>query len=302
MTDDPSISITVPKGLGPGDVPSGITWPRKLWLILPEITSSSQDDSINRIRTKLSNQRRITVSEVRVKNVKGEHGFTYPLIPAKDVAGLYRGAHRARAAVISFCGAKVLLDIGELPSNKGCMALEKFIGSKCSYILISRPEEVDRALAKSLSWMEEIDCDGPHDPRCLPSAIFETNRYSELTTEQGRKRFIDYHASLGRGNSLTDARDRCWQVGPCHTLDLIQVAGCTLPIGFHWDVQASSKSSKIATGWETWRLPGRGYINVHPDAHIRGNKANRTHSLATATSGSKPPRASRSARKKKGQL
>jgi hypothetical protein len=263
--------------------------------------SPSQNESIRHARAKLVGRADITVSEIKVKNIRGAGGFLYPLIPANDAAGLYRGIHRARTAVISFCGAKVLLDIGELPTNKGCMALEKFVQYKCSYKLVTRPEEVDGALSDALSWMEETNCEGPHDPRCLPASIFETNSDYRLEAHEERRKFIDDHTPFRKSGVLTDVRGRSWQVGPNHTLDLLHVAGQTLPIGFHWDVQAGNKSSKIATGWETWHLPGRGYINIHPDAHIRGAKARKTHSITIESDVPKSRRTPRSSRKGKGQ-
>ena len=294
------MSVRIPKGLGPGDVPAGLAWPRRLWLILPESASQSQNESIHRARAKLRGHDNIAVSEVKVKNVKGAGGFTFPLISAKDVAGLYRGAHRARSAVISFCGAKILLDIGEIPTNKGCMALEKFVEYKCSYELITRPEEVENVLAKTFSWLEVVNCEGPHDPRCLPAAVFEKNRDYRLESQRERKSFIDDHTPAKNNNTLTDVRGRQWQIGPNHTRDLLHVAGRTLPIGFHWDVQASRKSSIIATGWETWNLPGGAYVNIHPDAYIRGNKARKIHSLTVGTNSPKIPRTPRSTREGRG--
>jgi hypothetical protein len=68
-----------------------------------------------------------------------------------------------------------------------------------------------------------------------------------------------------------------------------------LPIGFHWDVQAPTNSSIIATGWETWRLPGRGYTNIHPDSLIRGGNATKTHPTSGEERASRPktPRSAR---------
>src|SRR5882724_1512230 len=152
---------------------------------------------------------------------------------------------------------KVLLDISEIPNRRGCMSLERFIKYKCFYTLVSRPQEVENAFEEALAWMSDIHCEGPRDPRCLPSAIFETQRPHALDTRDERQEFINLHRVSRSSNDLIDARDRIWHVGPAHTRDLIQVGGRTLPIGFHWDVQAS-RDTVIATGWETWRLPGRG--------------------------------------------
>jgi hypothetical protein len=293
--------MTIPDGLRPGDVPSGIHWPRRVWLILPDTTSKSQRESIRRVREQLKNHDGIQVSEARVKNTKGSSGTEFRLLPPNEVAGIYRGAHRERTAIIAFCGAKVLLDISEAPTNHGCLTLEKFIRYKCSYALVSRPEEVERALLNLVAWMDRSSCDGPRDPRCLPTAIFTTRAEFFLETHEDRLRFTAHHRVAGRSNTLADDLNRAWQVGPNHTRELLQVAGCTLPIGFHWDVQADSKSSIIATGWETWKLPGRGYTNIHPDAYIRGGNAHKTHPSAAEVRQPKVLRTPRSLRKGKGQ-
>jgi hypothetical protein len=298
MIDRRPSEVSIPEGLGPGDVPDDTQWPKSLWVILPAEPTESQSESFRRLRTKIGDQEGLKVSEVRVQNRKGQGGLEFSLIPAEDVAALYRRAHRARTAVIAFCASSVLLDISELPSNKGCMALQRFIQYKCSFNLVSRPEEVEGALVSALAWMGGIHCEGGNDPRCYPTAVFETNQIYPLETPKERQEFIRVHRVSKRSNSLTDARGRAWQVGPYHTLELIQVGGRTLPIGFHWDVQAA-RDSIIATGWETWRLPGRGYTNISPDAMIRGGNATKTHPSAAEKRVPKPPKTPRSTRQRK---
>jgi hypothetical protein len=223
------------------------------------------------------------------------------LLSPHEIAGIYRGAHRERTAVIAFGGARVLLDISELPSNQGCVPLERFVRHKCWYSLISRPEEVADVLLSALAWMKETGCEGPRDPRCLPMAIFATRQDFPLGTPEDRREFVRRHKSSARSSTLTDAVSRTWQVGPHHTRDVLQVAGTALPIGFHWDVQAGHKSSVIATGWERWELAGGGYTNVHPDAYIRAGNATKTHPSATAGRSAKTAKTPRSSRKGKGQ-
>lgn len=290
--------MSIPQGLGPGNAPSGLSWPRSLWIVLPAIPSKAQSESISRLRAKLGEQEKILVSEVRVQNIRGVGGLVYPLIPTKDVAGIYRRVHRARTAIIAFGAAKVLLNISELPSNKGCIALERYVQYKCSYALVSRPEEVDRALSGTLTWMSGIHCEGPRDPRCFPTAIFETRREYPLDNRRERQNFVNLHRRSKKSSALTDARGRTWQIGPEHTRDLIQVGGRTLPIGFHWDVQAS-RDNTIATGWEIWHLPGRGYTNIHPDALIRGGNVTKMHPSSTEKGRLKSGRTPRSSRQRK---
>ncbi|WP_157520839.1 hypothetical protein [Herbidospora daliensis] len=225
--------------------------------------------------------------------------MVFPLISAQDISGLYRRAHRARTVVIAFGSAKILLDGRELPSNKGCMSLEKFIRYKCFYVLISRLEEVEKGWAKALDWMNERHCEGPNDPRCFPVAAFDAQGECSLDSAAGRQEFIALHKETKSSKHLTDACGRTWQRGPDHSRDLIQVAGTTLPIGFHWDVQAA-RNSTIATGWEVWHLPKGGYTNIHPDAMVRGGHATKKYPSSAGSSKPKTPKAARSqARRKK---
>ena len=296
MVDRQLAEVTVPAGLRPGDVP-GVDWPKSLWVILPASPSKSQSTCISALRTKIESLE-ASVSEVRVRNMKGIAGIEFPLIPARDVAGLYRRAHRTRTAVIAFGSTKILLDISERPSNKGCVSLEQFVRYKCSYGLISRPAEVDGVLANAIAWMNNTHCEGTRDPRCLPAAVFETREQYSLNTRTERQVFMRLHKASRRGGDLIDVCDRTWQIGPEHTMELIQVAGRTLPVGFHWDVQAR-RDSVIVTGWERWKLRGRGYTNVHPDALIRGGNATKTHPASPDKDKPRSPKTSRDSRQSK---
>lgn len=238
----------------------------------------------------------LAVTIATVQATPGFGGRTYALMRARDVGDLYTQAHRARIAVVAVCGAKVLLDISEEPSNTGCMSLERFVRYKCFYSLVTRPEEVDRTLRAALDWMDHSHCDGVRDPRCLPTAVFETYDEYKLDTLAEREKFLRSHRSSKKNSNLTDMRGRTWQVGAYHTSDLLQVAGVALPIGFHWDVQ-SQRNSVIATGWERWELRGRGYTNVHPDGYVRGGNATKTHPLPQGTKTTTAPRTPRSARR-----
>jgi hypothetical protein len=279
MTSE-SINVSIPKGYGPGDIPGDYPWLKSLWLILPSSPTETQSASIKTLRSKLRELNDVSISDVKVQDVRGFGGLIIPLIPTKDIAGLYRRSHRARTAVIAFGPVRVLLDISEQPSAKGCISLERFIRYKCSYSLITQPSEVDNALGGALSWVNSIHCEGPRDPRCLPMAIFAPREDYLLNTSRERREFTRSHKSSRSNNAISDDFARMWQFGPDHTFELLQVGGCTLPIGFHWDVQAA-RDSIIANGWERWRLPGKGHTNIHPDALIRGGNATKTHPIAS---------------------
>src|SRR5262245_46504298 len=109
----------VPEGLGPGDAPGGAAWSKSLWIVLPASPTASQVESLGRLRVEVKEHEDVSVTEIRLQNARGVGGRMYPLVPAKDLAGLYRHAHRYRTGIIALGEAKVLLDISELPSNRG---------------------------------------------------------------------------------------------------------------------------------------------------------------------------------------
>jgi hypothetical protein len=284
------------RGLKPGDLLQGVSWPSKAWIIRPENLTQSQAESLRRLRDRAA-RARLTVSEAIVGTVRGHGGLKFSLLSATDVKAMYRSVHRARVCVFALCGAQVLLDISERPSNKGCMSLERFVAHKCFYALVSRPEEVERTFIAGVSWISKVHCDGPRDPRCLPAAVFRTRNYHSLVTPDDRARFLASYRANKRTSDLIDEAGREWCVGPCHGLDQLQVAGHSLPVGFHWDVNAPRRGTAvIATGWERWLLPKRGYTNVSPDATIRGGSATKTHSATGVSPRPLQPRTPRTSR------
>ena len=111
---------------------------------------------------------------------------------------------------------------------------------------------------------------GPAMPTITVEQFTEWKRASEQTdldTPEGRQRFNDVY---GPGGRRRDERDFTWCLGPrpFHGREVLQVAGYTLPPGFHWDVSVPAHPKTITTPterWEVWR-----YINIAPDAHLRG--------------------------------
>src|ERR1700722_10791515 len=193
MPDPRTTTVNAPPGMRTGDAPTGLSWPKSLWIVLPLNPTEPQKETLSRLRIKAREQRDLLVSEIRVTHKKGVNGFEYPLVAPSDVAAIYRRAHRARTAVIATCGAKILLDISERPTNNGCLSLERFVQYKCSYALASRPEEVDQSFANAMTWMAGTHCDGPRDPRCLPLAIFELVKQDLLNSHEERQAFIQAH-------------------------------------------------------------------------------------------------------------
>src|SRR5262245_3972566 len=171
MPRPPSPRSGIAKGHRPGDVVSGMAWPQVVWLVLPPQPSEAQQRTIGALRS-AAQAENVAVKEVRLTSVRGQHGATFLLLSRDDVAALYRGAHRQRIAIFTFGEAKVLLDISESPSNRGCVPLANFVEYKCWFSLVSRPEEVENVLPAAKTWLAETHCEGHRDPRCLPRAVF----------------------------------------------------------------------------------------------------------------------------------
>jgi len=278
--------IPAPPGLRPGDVPSGIQWPQRLWVILPPTPSSAQA-TMHRAILARAESVGLNVTSVQLVASRGRGGLQFKLMQPQDVAGLYKSIHRFRTGILALSGAKILLDISESPTNQGCVSLETFVKYKCVYRLASRPEEVDVAFEDLINRMSVDDCDGYKDPRCLPTAIFVAKKDIDLRTYEGRADFMGLHRVAHSTGSLRDGLRRTWELGPSHTRDLIHVAGRCLPLGFHWDVQ-TQRDTVMVNGWERWEVPGQRYTNVHPDGFIRGGSATCTHSLRQVSKADKP--------------
>src|SRR5664280_2779237 len=90
------VELTTPEGYRPGDVPTGITWPVSMWVILPETSSTSQQKIFEDIRKQVGD---LNVTAVRTTVVKGFGGRSFNLMKPLDIAALYRSIHRFRTIV-----------------------------------------------------------------------------------------------------------------------------------------------------------------------------------------------------------
>ena len=56
-----------------------------------------------------------------------------------------------------------------------------------------------------------------------------------------------------------------------HGRDVLTIAGRALVAGYHWDVSSGRKTT-ISNTFGVWEIKPDGYVNVYPNAHIRGSK------------------------------
>ncbi|MGF0310984.1 hypothetical protein [Rhodococcus sp. IEGM1428] len=300
-TDGPSDDIWKEPELGPGyrtgDVPGGIDWPISFWVIRVPNPSKVQVEIVQAIRSELA-RRGIRLGNDLASsqsNSPGEENI--PVLKPSDAKRLYQTIHRRRVVVLSVGGARVQNDPTEVPTKKDSQLLEHFISQKAAFQRVTRVEEVSRSIDACLSWWE----DPPQlrslsdEPRLLPAVCFSgLDGYESL----GSLARFDADHDL---RPWTDKHGKQWVTATdMHTVELLHVAGTTLPIGFHWDVQLRRGRSVVMCAWERWEGVTN-YVNIHPNAHIRPGPRNgrKVFDCESGTIGDKPRRTA--ARKRKGR-
>lgn len=262
-------------GYKPGDIPVSRPLPLHVFLVLPPSDDSHKSKLLRAEIDDWRSRSGARVSIIRTVSRRSKEGHELHLLRPDDVRALYRLCHEAYVVVLAFDAARVQLDVSERPSRPGSLPLESFVQYKARF---ERPSDLAslRDLLPSLS-IQDSGCEDFRDPRCLPFAIFEPKEFLDLTDAAARKQFKRAHKNR-QNNALSDKGARVWSFGPFHSMDLLHVAGCVLPYGFHWDV-TTRRDWTILNGWERWTLPGNRYVNVHPNGYIRSTSATRTHGL-----------------------
>jgi hypothetical protein len=241
-------------------------------LVLPPRESESAD--ARRLATlcqKLAAEAsyRIKVLRCRKVLVVGGSGRKMNVLVPDDAAELYRMVHFGPVLVAAFGSARISIDPSrEPPNRRETRPLETFLLYKASFGLIRGDADLPSLFARFEAWREVASCTGSGDPRVLPLHVFDAGSDDlELDTQAGTDRFRQKFGSSGR---RVDECGRIWEKGVPHGRDELEVAGCALPAGMHWDVSAKRKAFKIANAREVWRVERGGYVNVYPDAGLRG--------------------------------
>lgn len=201
------------------------------------------------------------------------------VLDAGRAHALYRCLHRRRVLVFAFDRVIVPIDPSrKLTSERKATKLSTFVAHKASYSRASVPTDVVRAFQRFDEWVGgEPGCDGPQDPRALPLHVFDTAGadWSQLDEVSVNRKFRQCYGHRG---ILEDASGRSWERGTSHGhADRLVIAGCDLGTGAHWDVTGSGGNATIMNGHEIWQFPRRSaYVNVSPDAHLRGGSRGRS--------------------------
>lgn len=274
------------RGFRPGDVPASIDWPVGIWLIRHPSESGQPDHGLQQIES-WARRSEYSVTQVHLLQTRDPDGSgLLRVLDARNVYRLYTHMHRARVGVFTFAGTRVVRDASERPSRRGSTPLEQFVAGKAFYAHVTRTQEVSTAISRCEAWVSRAHCAKHTDDTALPHHVLRTkSKYGDPIPRD-------------REGWRVDETRRVWKIGPCHTMDLLQVAGLTIPIGFHWDVHAQTSTS-VLNGWQRWRLPGGKYTNIHPNAHVRGGAASKEFDALKPTPGRESPRTPRHKRSRK---
>ena len=232
--------------------------------------SRSQRDGVRQ----QASQRGWQVSIANCVNLPSGSGRPINLLQRRTADDLYASMHRGPVAVLHDANPspKVRTDPRRRLNDKQTMSIEQFCRYK-SFVMSLRSSEARTWVARFDEWLGGIECDGPNDPRILPSHIFAAKDSYGLDEQSERRRFRDDHR---RRDALEDERRRRWRVagpGQRHGRESPLVRQLQLPGGFHWDVTVPGSSSPSVTSTTTvWQVTQGGYINVYPSGSFRVGK------------------------------
>ncbi len=201
---------------------------------------------------------------------------------------LYRRSHRANLGVVTVDDASVASDPRRPDEWKGRIAAPKFFRYKA--FLIGRFElarardfsgnltaDEVRQFDAFARWDGLADPEGLDDPRHLPLPVFDPGQeWPRLNSIAGRREF---RRKFGGPGPRIDRRRMTWtRAADLHTSVPLAVSGYALPTGFHWDVNLPRGGPvEVMNHREVWQVHRDGYINVHPDSHLRdGARCKRT--------------------------
>lgn len=201
-----------------------------------------------------------------ISTVRAREGRPIPLVARDVAAGLYPRVHRSRVATL-VVGGDPRVPLHPLEAEalkfKRHIPLRRFVEYKSCWIRIPNDPTNDSWVGEFGSWTQRVECDGEHDPRCLPFHVF-SGEGTDLKFDHGRTAF---DLRYGSGAERLDDVGSRWILNPhdYHGMESLEIAGYNLRRGCHWDVTATGW--RISTPVGLWRIDG--HVNIYPDAHIR---------------------------------
>jgi hypothetical protein len=244
----------------------------EVWTFVPSVRASGD---VDRVRTNIQMICRKLGWRYQERKTTQVQGRT--LISGEDVRSVYQRMHRTRVAILSvqapkaqgphFLSRPLPLRPPAAIHWRDAVSLRRLCRHKAFFLRLRWDRDATAWASAFSAWATRIECAGANDPRCLPLHVFAAKRWwsRKLTTEEGRAAFDDQY---GAGARRVDDRSLEWQTGPNHGREILHIAGCNLPTGFHWDVQGSEV--EVWTPTEGWLI--RKYVNISPDADVRGRE------------------------------
>ena len=236
---------------------------REIWYVFPDTGPAKTARLRDELRRECR-RRGWGLQEKRSVETRVE-GRPLQFLSGEDAVNLYRRSHRIRVGVLFTGRPAVLPRPGKAHPSDKAIALAAFVRYKAyAARLPAEPACISSCLDEYELWCQDTGCENGNDPRCLPFHIFRSG-HTDLDTPGERRRFNEIH---GSGDRRRDERALLWSLGPFHGRDVLHVAGHMLQPGFHWDVSVQGDAKTITTPTERWQVSR--YINIAPDAHLRG--------------------------------
>ena len=199
--------------------------------------------------------------------VVGSEGQRAHLVPRTEAADLYVQLHRTPTAVVH--DGKVLVRTAPHDGmrERTWISLRQFCAYK-SFVTSTRANGFSKWAESYELWATSIECDGTADPRCFPFHSYSSARTENLESDAMRAAFRRHHYRESARNWLDDDRFT-WAPATAqerHGRDPVTIAGCELPLGFHWDLtRRPAKEVRLADS--VYRI-GQ-HLNVYPDGKAR---------------------------------
>jgi len=200
-------------------------------------------------------------------------GRQVALIAGDEAESIYRRMHRALVGMLCFQELFICLDprlTGNHLRERSLVKLRQFGLYKSFFFRFSSDQVAASRWSSGFEdWCGQMACEGEHDPRCLPLHVFSSREF-RLEDRDGR---LSFAKQYGAGSIRRDEQGRTWELEThgFHAGDSLHVAGYPLRVGFHWHVAPPQNRSRatIITTTAVWEVSE--YVNVAPDAHVRGD-------------------------------
>jgi len=216
-----------------------------------------------------------TVQTIRTatltSDVPEESNRPMHLLRARHAHTIYEALHRGPVAVLGTGKARVRSDLFGPLTHRRTVPLERFVRYKAVYRSIHDVDAAQDLIDAVMLWPGDDRFSDERDHRVLPMHVFSLEDWPALHLPDGVASFERAH---GRAAHLIDNADRDWKRPTAlHGNEVLHTRGVELRAGHHWDVQSERSSGRLSTHLEVWAFPRGAYVNVYPNAVVRGGQS-----------------------------